>query len=546
MKRFVLFMAVFVAADMISQSASATARTVREDRVWEYSAPGTYYDSNSGYLHLLKFDGNTVEANGKTYSRLALINTKAYRGKNFHGYKFEYFLYADEDRDDTMYYMREEDGRVYTLVQKEKWSEDRETFSILKTDPGELPEDAVTDEMLVYDWNKEDGETMSYPMLTEYEWDADPDVYRFEGTIRYRNPVMIQGEECKVMQLEHDGYVWPDITFIEGLGPTFNGTLGALNFDMITGVPDNSRYPVLQCSLNRVFDPDGNVIYEDEYPMRPTNNSYGYMPTVREDRTWEYRSYGGRPNNDFSRFRTIYHFIKFDSDPVVFNHHEYKMARICKMIETEYGNDIPEHIISEETWDTPLYAMREERDRVYVLKDTKGNNVTEITDATDTSGFHDEVLYDWTLKDGDLWTYVDFSEEYPEDCPTVEYGEPMKIGEDECRVMNLSDFDHISLIEGIGATVNGSLGDYTFLLTSHMEPWINTDAPGMDSTLERVYDGDGNLIYGEALVLQDSVEGVTPDSDGEDSLVFDVLGRRVSSTAPGSVYIRGGKKFVAK
>lgn len=98
------------------------------------------------------------------------------------------------------------------------------------------------------------------------------------------------------MELEHDGYVWPDITFIEGLGPTFNGTLGALNFDMITGVLDNSRYPVLQCSLNRVFDSDGNVIYEDEHPMRPTNNSYGYMPTVREDRTWEDRSYGGRPN----------------------------------------------------------------------------------------------------------------------------------------------------------------------------------------------------------------------------------------------------------
>lgn len=27
---------------------------------------------------------------------------------------------------------------------------------------------------------------------------------------------------------------------------------------------------------------------------------------------------------------------------------------------------------------------------------------------------------------------------------------------------------------------------------------------------------------------------------------YDVLGRRVSSTVPGSVYIRGGKKFVAK
>lgn len=69
MKRFILMTAVFVAAGIISQSACATARTVREDRVWEYSASGTYYDSNSGYLHLLKL----TEAQSRPTARLTTV-----------------------------------------------------------------------------------------------------------------------------------------------------------------------------------------------------------------------------------------------------------------------------------------------------------------------------------------------------------------------------------------------------------------------------------------------------------------------------------------
>lgn len=51
---------------------------------------------------------------------------------------------------------------------------------------------------------------------------------------------------------------------------------------------------------------------------------------------------------------------------------------------------------------------------------------------------------------------------------------------------------------------------------------------------------DYNLIYGHAGIEMRGNE------QQPDTPVFDVLGRRVSSTVPGGVYIRGGKKFVAK
>ena len=117
------------------------------------------------------------------------------------------------------------------------------------------------------------------------------------------------------------------------------------------------------------------------------------------------------------------------------------------------------------------------------------------------------------------------------------------IGGEECRVMNI---DGISLIEGLGTTFNGSLGSYTFERTTCMEPWVNTERPGIDSSLVRVYDSEYNLLYGSPFVSGNSVDGIEADAAGSNAPVYDVFGRRIDTTVPGSVYIRGGKKFVAR
>ncbi|MDE6393532.1 MAG: hypothetical protein K2L59_09740 [Muribaculaceae bacterium] len=550
MRKLVLFAVAAVAAAS-SLTASGHVRTVREDRIWEYGASGTYWDNNTCYLHQLKFDGSTVEVNGKTYSRLAIVNTKAYRRRELNNGDWQIFLFNEEDRDDTMYYMREEDGKVYTLVRQDILPVNGGLNTIILTgiDPSDLPEDERADELLVYDWNRQDGETVAYPRDMIYNWSVDPEdpdnpiMYPYEGTLCYDTPIMVAGEECKVMHIEQDGFTWPEISFIEGIGPTFNGTVGSINFDMITGIPDNSREPALQCTLNRVFDSEGNVIYEKENAWYPSDNTYGYQPTVRDGRVWEYRSYGGHPDSDRNRGNYVYHFISFDGDVMEFDHRAYRVARIIRKVTTETSTDVPEFIVSDEVCDTPLYAMCEEKDRVYVLLDGEGEYVTHIGPDTDTSGFHNKLLYDWTLGEGDLWTYDMFEGMSPEFCPTVSYEDPVMIGGEECRVMNI---DGISLVEGLGTTFNGSLGSYTFERPTCLEPWINTERPGIDSSLVRVYDSEDNLLYGSPFVSGNSVDGIEADAAGSDAPVYDVFGRRIDTTVPGSVYIRGGKKFVAR
>lgn len=108
------------------------------------------------------------------------------------------------------------------------------------------------------------------------------------------------------------------------------------------------------------------------------------------------------------------------------------------------------------------------------------------------------------------------------------------------------NIDGISLIEGLGTTFNGSLGSYTFERPTCQESWVNTERPGIDSSLVRVYDSEDNLVYGSPFVSGNSADGIEADAAGSDATVYDVFGRRVRLTVPGSVYIRGGKKFVAR
>lgn len=59
----------------------------------------------------------------------------------------------------------------------------------------------------------------------------------------------------------------------------------------------------------------------------------------------------------------------------------------------------------------------------------------------------------------------------------------------------------------------------------------------------------GNMVVNEQNLLTLDMSGVRPisaDSPCTEHLLYDLHGRRVTATVPGSVYIRDGKKFVAK
>jgi len=268
-----------------------------------------------------------------------------------------------------------------------------------------------------------------------------------------------------------------------------------------------------------------------------------YVPMIREGRVWEYAGFGGFKEGSDRVPMSVYHFIKFD-DCVNVNGETYRRAVLFKTVFTE-KRDGSENVLSVESRDLTLYFMRESDAKVYVLRADNGRIVDYIDPAADNSSLHEEVVYDWTLNEGDPWRYGEMSGRVEDFCPKVMYGESVFIGSDKCRVMNFSTMSYVCFIEGIGVLDNGSLGDYTFDIPTHLEPWINLEKPGIDSHLSRVYDND-ELVYGKPVEYSNSVTSVCMENDQEKELIYDLYGRAVTERLERGIYIQGGRKIIIK
>ena len=513
MKRFILTTAVALSAATCI-SASDYVPMIREGRVWEYTAQGTYTDPNCTYIHYLKFDGSCVEADGKTYNRVVLFKTNAYRPKQLSEDKWKVSLYSEEDRDDTMYYMREDDGKVYVLVQKEKLSDTRESVMMVSGDPEKLPDNVSTDEFLVYDWNRQDGDTMLYPLISSgWEIGSDGDMDLGNMIIRYQTPVSVEGEECKVMQLENED-LWLDMDVIEGIGPTFNGTLGALNFKMISGIPDNRRYPMLHCRLNRVFDGEGNVVYERKDAWYPEKDLYEGMPLLKVGKVWVWNGYNHFDDSEFPVYFTVTG--TEDTD-----------GKTCYRV--EQTSDIPE--LSGGSW---------------LLYEEEGNISIRYVDSDDNVSWL--PLFDFSMTAGEEHKICIVDENGVSE---PQSGNSWKVTEEDKahvngvtrRRMNLvqTKFDCNTVwVEGIGAPYFE--GQLTWFCFPKPDNGI-----GLGGFRECIEDGETVFTFAD-FGDPGAVEGIADDvnAGNTDDMIYDVLGRRVSSTVPGGVYIRGGKKFVAK
>lgn len=269
-----------------------------------------------------------------------------------------------------------------------------------------------------------------------------------------------------------------------------------------------------------------------------------YVPTIREGRVWEYSGFGGYVEGSDHVPMHVYHFIKFDGYVSV-NGETYSRAVLFKRIFTEKRDGESENVLSEESKDMTLYFLREADAKVYVLKTGNGTLVNRIDAVTDNPALYEEVIYDWSLNDGDIWNHGEMSELPEEDCPRVAYGTPVLVGLDKCRVMSFSKIDIITFIEGVGVLRNGSIGDYFLDVPVHLQHWINLEKPGIDSYLLRVYDED-KLVYGNPVNYASSVKSVGTESGQSGEVIYDLSGRVVTERVERGIYIQGGKKLIIK
>ncbi len=460
---------------------------IREDRVWEYVGPyqaTPMAEPDAGQVfHYMKFDG-TLEVQGKEYHRFVLFKSiyNRFDGENFDNFR-------TETREGPVYLLREEEGKVFALCQN----------GCIARNYNPDKADALENlsEFKLYDFTLSDGDTWEYPLATKGDVISDTQSF----TVRYLDPISVGGEECKVMafESEEDHSLLNHISFIEGLGVTYNGSLASFDMRLISGLGNSYEEPKYEAGINRVLDLDGNVVYQREGAICPPTPTY--VPMIREDRVWEYVGTFLAPE----ACGNVFHYMKFDGTMDV-QGTEYHKFVLFKSIFESGG----EYIKGSERQE-PYYLLREEEGKVYILcqNDEIARNYNPGSQNA-TENLSEFKLYDFTLSNGECIEFPTHTWNINPNGKSPHYVKILStfnVDGQICRSMALTSFPDeypddqypIKLVEGIGVTQNGSLARFCLELYDSITD--NSYQPDINSYLNRVFNGEGNVIYQDENVV---------------------------------------------
>lgn len=293
-----------------------------------------------------------------------------------------------------------------------------------------------------------------------------------------------------------------------------------------------------------------------------------YKSMIRYDRVWEciclYDEDG----------EAVLKCIKFDG-PEEINGKVYHKLVTFKKTFLKYHIDT--ETTTYETIDClePVGYMREEDGIVYTLiaerqVDTylngepsyEGEPYTSAEEDSDEIICKEEVIYNFNVEEEDSYSSVSFIHSFGSGLFSfrVLNLSTIEVAGEECRMMYVCTEDKVEyqknndipyywnepIVEGIGAVGKGCLNYHEFY-----------DIPSRMYSHHyfcRLFDMDGKVIYPlDYKSTPDdldygsfsSVEGISSSIYPKDTLMYDMLGRRISSPAPGQLYIQGGKKMIA-
>lgn len=283
-----------------------------------------------------------------------------------------------------------------------------------------------------------------------------------------------------------------------------------------------------------------------------------YLPMIEQGKVWEYHGVYYRPVENHTEGGIVTHFTKFDGTVTV-NGKEYSKFKLYR---SDYyrGAEVYGEVefADSKAQDRTLGFLREEGKKVYQL--TKYDYLyfdipseAPLDGNIENEEFGEFLVYDFSLEDGDGFYLLPYGLVTPshilpvtvqldtptivEDVPCITYSYYYESGnEDSSPTLAYRG----KVIAGIGPTKDGNVSGFGPSVMPQSPN--NVDSPGTGSSLVRVYSPDGQIIYGDE---PNNVQVVTSEKV-EDLITYDIMGRQVKETLPGSIYIRGGKKFVAK
>lgn len=218
---------------------------IRYDRIWECCS-GEWGPYTVKYM---KFDG-TEDFLGQTYHRIKTFKKSVvYATIPFENSTYD--LYDDIDEHEG--YLREENGKVYTLVMES--DQDNYPYYSLYIPTQQYTDDSYLTEKLIYDFSIGVGD--SYP--------AYSNIMRYgeimDFMTRTKSSEIFDGEECMNIGMCPVEFLnFEDLSYhiVEGIGPTDHGCLNYTEFI------DQPTRPWAYNYFNRVFDLDWNILYKTE------------------------------------------------------------------------------------------------------------------------------------------------------------------------------------------------------------------------------------------------------------------------------------------
>ena len=231
-----------------SASADEYKSIIRYDRVWEH----LYIHWGDRRAYYVRF-GGTEEINGKTYHSLEAFREVRYEEKDGK----PYVVSVNDDYYDHEGYLREEDGKVYTLIVSEEREDGYKEYQLYTPDFS-YPDSSIIEEKLLYDFTCKEEETYSAMQVDGY-WGEQID-YKVKSV----EHIEIDGEEHRLLHVvTYDNWndVWNDYgtePIVEGVGIASYGCLTTINFLHLPTCPCYHHI------FNRLLSTEGKVLYRSE------------------------------------------------------------------------------------------------------------------------------------------------------------------------------------------------------------------------------------------------------------------------------------------
>lgn len=250
----------------VSAKAHEYVPMIRYDRVWECY---TSYDFNEYEVKYLKFDG-VEDFEGKSYHRIVTAQ-KSFMKKSYDGSPEIYEF--DDDSYELEGYLREENGKVYTLAVGDN-IQGEFCGTTYPSDSYDLP-DCGLHEVLLYDFTADEGDS-----ITAFSNLCRQGVFT-DFRIDSKSTVIVDGEECCHMDLSPASF-----DLVEGIGPVSYGCLNYNEYDI----------PAMMWAynyFNRLFDSEGNVLFESSnmHDFKLPDNIFSSVESIYESERFTFSSH---------------------------------------------------------------------------------------------------------------------------------------------------------------------------------------------------------------------------------------------------------------